>query len=194
MPEAAPRLLSVPAPPARRDRPRRRPHLLLVTDGGFRPDGTFVSWPVHDTAVWVPEDDRAFATRLARYCARNPVALERLTYDRTAKHVTTRYYGWYANRPRGMRGKAPAEATRRWAKALRRPSCSSSSRSTRSCARPAMAPFGSSRSLLASSPHWNRRSHGPRGARSSQPARRRPSSGGDRAVYSTDPDRNSYPA
>jgi len=23
---------------------------LLVTDGGFRPDGTFVSWPAHDTA------------------------------------------------------------------------------------------------------------------------------------------------
>ncbi len=42
------------------------------------------------TAVWVPEDDRAFATRLARYCARNPVALERLTYDRTAKAVTYR--------------------------------------------------------------------------------------------------------
>lgn len=42
------------------------------------------------TAVWVPEDDRAFATRLARYCARNPVALERLTYDRTAKVVTYR--------------------------------------------------------------------------------------------------------
>ena len=41
------------------------------------------TWPhsgfhVH-TAVWVPEDDRAFATRLARSCARNPVALERLT-------------------------------------------------------------------------------------------------------------------
>ncbi len=164
------------------------PHLhLLVTDGGFRPDGTFVSWPAHNTArlteafrravlrlfvrlelfdedqaagmltwpysgfhvhtaVWVPEDDRAFATRLARYCARNPVALERLTYDRAAKavtywsdksdgptagtetadpleflarvlehipdkgHVTTRYYGWYANRPRGMRDKA-ASAT-----------------------------------------------------------------------------------
>jgi len=93
------------------------PHLhLLVTDGGFRPDGTFVSWPAHDTgrlteafrcavlrlfvrlelfdltqaagmrtwphsgfhvhtAVWVPEDDWPFATRLARYCARNPVAL-----------------------------------------------------------------------------------------------------------------------
>ena len=85
------------------------PHLhLLVTDGGFRPDGTLVSSPVHDTArlteafrravlrlfvrltffdeeqaagmltwphsgfhvhtaVWVPEEDRAFATRLARY-------------------------------------------------------------------------------------------------------------------------------
>jgi len=187
------------------------PHLhLLVTDGGFRPDGTFVTWPAHDTArlteafrravlrrfvrlelfdedqaagmltwphsgfhvhtaVWVPEDDRAFATRLARYCARNPVALERLTYDRGATavtyrsdksegptagpetadpleflarvlvhipdkgQVTTRYYGWYANRPRGMRGKAapagppaivpaprlaPSEATRRWAALL----------------------------------------------------------------------------
>ena len=55
-------------------------------------------------------------------------------------HVTTRYYGWYANRPRGMRGKAggaaegaavavppaiapaprlaPTEATRRWAALL----------------------------------------------------------------------------
>ena len=191
------------------------PHLhLLVTDGGFRPDGTFVSWAAHDTArltealrravlrlfvrvelfdedqaagmltwphsgfhvhtaVWVPEHDRAFATRLARYCARNPVALDRLTYDRAATtvtyrsdksegptagtetadpleflarvlvhipdkgHVTTRYYGWYANRPRGMRRQAepagadplvpmvvapalaPTEATRRWAALLR---------------------------------------------------------------------------
>jgi hypothetical protein len=190
------------------------PHLhLLVTDGGFRPDGTFVSWPVHDTArlteafrravlrlfvrlalfdedqaagmltwphsgfhvhtaVRVMEDDRAFATRLARYCARNPVALERLTYDRAAKavtyrsdksegptagtetvdpleflarvlvhipdkgQVTTRYYGWYANRPRGTRRRAapaavdmppaivpaprlaPPEASRRWAALL----------------------------------------------------------------------------
>ena len=119
----------------------------------------------------MPEDDRAFATRLARYCARNPVALERLTYDRAAKavtdrsdksegptagtetvdplaflarvlvhipdkgHVTTRYYGWYANRPRGMRRQAesatgappviasaprlaPTEASRRWASLL----------------------------------------------------------------------------
>ena len=42
------------------------------------------------TAVWVPEEDRAFATRLARDCARNPVALERLTYDRAATAVTYR--------------------------------------------------------------------------------------------------------
>ncbi len=50
-------------------------------------------------------------------------------------HVLTRYYGWYANRPRGMRDKAasaadgppaivparrlaPTEATRRWAALL----------------------------------------------------------------------------
>jgi hypothetical protein len=37
-----------------------------------------------------PEDNRAFATRLARFCARNPVALERLIYDRTAEAVTYR--------------------------------------------------------------------------------------------------------
>lgn len=132
--------------------------------------GEFLS---NNTAVWVPEDDRAFATRLARYCARNPVAVERLTYDRTAKavtyrsdksegptagtetadpleflarvlthipdkgQVTTRYYGWYANRLRGMRHQAesvlidapvpivtpprlaPTEASRRWAALLR---------------------------------------------------------------------------
>jgi hypothetical protein len=148
----------------------------------------------------VPEDDRAFATRLARYCARNPVALERMTYDRAAKavtyrsdkadgptagtetadpleflarvlvhipdkgHVTTRYDGWYANRPRGMRDKAapaaadgplaivpaprlaPTEADRRWAKALRRPSSNRSLRSTRSRARRVAGPCGSSRS------------------------------------------------
>jgi len=35
-------------------------------------------------------DDRAFATRLARDCARNPVALERLPYHRAAKAVMYR--------------------------------------------------------------------------------------------------------
>ena len=100
------------------------PHLhMLVTDGGFRADGTFVPW-------------------LARYRARNPVALERLQYDgpgtpvryrsdkrdgptagtetvdpleflaRVVTHipnkhqVMTRYYGWYANRARGTRRRA----------------------------------------------------------------------------------------
>ncbi len=46
--------------------------------------------PTRLRAYWVSEDDRAFATRLARYCARNPVALERLTYDRAATAVTDR--------------------------------------------------------------------------------------------------------
>ena len=141
------------------------PHLhLLVIDGGFRPDGTFVSWSVHETArlteafrrvvlrlfvrldlfdedqaagmrtwphsgfhvhtaVWVPEDDRAFATRLARYCARNPIALERLTYDRTAKAVTYRSDksdGPPATvaAPRLAPRLAPTEAARRWAALL----------------------------------------------------------------------------
>ena len=35
---------------------------------------------VHD-GVWVAADDREFAVRLARYCARNPVALSRLEYQ-----------------------------------------------------------------------------------------------------------------
>jgi len=38
----------------------------------------------HDT-VLVPDLDMAFALRLARYCARNPVALERLEYDASAR-------------------------------------------------------------------------------------------------------------
>jgi len=106
------------------------PHLhLLVTDGGFRPDGCFVPLPLHDVAtlteafrravlrlfvrrglleaetaasmlawphsgfhvhdgVWVPAEDRAFATRLARYCARLPVALSRLAYRAHSGTVT----------------------------------------------------------------------------------------------------------
>ena len=38
----------------------------------------------------MPEDERAFATRVARYWARNPVALARVTYDRVARAVTYR--------------------------------------------------------------------------------------------------------
>jgi hypothetical protein len=106
----------------------------VVTDGGFRPDGTFVrwpGWPSHDTlqlteafrravlrlfvrrglfdaeqaqgmlqwphsgfhvhaGVRVPEADLAFALRLARYCARNPVALDRIAYDAASEQVTYR--------------------------------------------------------------------------------------------------------
>ena len=108
------------------------PHLhLLVTDGGFRPDGTFVHLPLHDVAtlteafrravlkmfvkrelldietaqgmlawphsgfhvhdaVWVAADDKEFTVRLARYCARNPVALGRMEYDEQQSAVTYR--------------------------------------------------------------------------------------------------------
>ena len=51
------------------------PHLhLLVTDGGFRPDGTFVSWPVHDTARLTEAFRRAVLrlfVRLALFIARS---------------------------------------------------------------------------------------------------------------------------
>ena len=42
------------------------------------------------TGVGVPEQYRAFALRRARYCARNPVALERLSDDAEADRVTYR--------------------------------------------------------------------------------------------------------
>ena len=107
------------------------PHIhMIVTDGGFRADGTFVSWPAHEAAplaeafrravlrlfvrrgvfededaramlawphsgfhvhdgVWVSAEDRPFALRLARYCARNPVALDRLPYEAGTRQVNT---------------------------------------------------------------------------------------------------------
>jgi len=100
-----------------------QPHVhAFVTDGGFRPDGTFVSMPAHSTevlteafrravlklfvdrelfepevadqmldwmhsgfsvhdSVWLDQDDAPAQARLARYCARCPVSLERLEYD-----------------------------------------------------------------------------------------------------------------
>jgi hypothetical protein len=92
---------------------------LLVTDGCFRPDGTFLHLPFHEVAtlteafgravlklfvkrelmdietaqsmlawphsgfhvhdaVWEAADDKEFTVRLARYCARHPVALDRM--------------------------------------------------------------------------------------------------------------------
>ncbi|NIM52354.1 MAG: IS91 family transposase, partial [Gemmatimonadales bacterium] len=115
-----------------------QPHLhVLVTDGGFRADGTFVRWPLHDVAtlseafrravlrlfvrrglmnaetargmlawphsgfhvhdgVWVAAADREFAVRLARYCARNPVALRRLEYQSDNATVT-----YHSDKPTG---------------------------------------------------------------------------------------------
>ena len=52
-----------------------------------------LTWPhagFTSTPRWGAEDDRAFAARLARCCARSPVALERQTFDRAAKAVTDR--------------------------------------------------------------------------------------------------------
>ena len=104
---------------------------MIVTDGGFRADGTFLPRPAHDTAalteafrravlrlfvrrgifeaddaegmlawppsgfhvpdgVWVADGDLDFAKRLARYCARHPVALDRLQYDGPATSVQHR--------------------------------------------------------------------------------------------------------
>ncbi len=51
-----------------------------------------LAWPhsgfhVHD-GVWIAAEDREFAVRLARYCARNPVALSRLEYQPDNATVT----------------------------------------------------------------------------------------------------------
>ncbi|MFQ5691302.1 MAG: transposase [Gemmatimonadota bacterium] len=110
---------------------------MLVTDGGFRPDGTFVRLPLHDVAtlteafrravlrlfvrrelldsdtaagmlawphsgfhvhdgVSVPADDRGFTVRLARYCARKPIALGRLAYQEHDNSVT-----YHSDKPAG---------------------------------------------------------------------------------------------
>lgn len=75
----------------------RRAVLRLFVKRGYFEDHeaqAMLEWPhsgfhVHDE-VLVPEDDTAFALRLARYCARNPVALERLEYDAKASRVKYR--------------------------------------------------------------------------------------------------------
>ncbi len=72
-----------------------------------------LTWPHtgfhRHTAVWVAEDGPALATRLARCCARDPVALERLTYDRTAKAMTYR----------SDKSEGPMPATRRRRRSMR---------------------------------------------------------------------------
>jgi hypothetical protein len=69
---------------------------LFVRRGFFDEDQAqaMLQWPhsgfhVH-TGVGVGEEDRPFALRLARYCARNPLALGRLTYDPATEQLTYR--------------------------------------------------------------------------------------------------------
>ena len=126
------------------------PHLhLLVTDGGFRPDGTFVSWPAHDTArlteafrravlrlfvrvelfdltqaagmltwphsgfhvhtaVWIPEDDRAFdpprALLRAEPCGPRAADLRPRRADRdvSLRQVGGTHGGYRDGRPPGV--------------------------------------------------------------------------------------------
>jgi hypothetical protein len=59
-----------------------------------------LNWPhsgfhAHD-GVWVAADDKEFTVRLARYCARNPVALGRMEYDEQQSAVT-----YHSDKPTG---------------------------------------------------------------------------------------------
>ena len=61
---------------------------------------SMLAWPhsgfhVHD-GVWVAADDRDFTVRLARYCARNPVALGRMEYQEQDGSVT-----YHSDKPSG---------------------------------------------------------------------------------------------
>ena len=66
------------------------PHLhLLVTDGGFRPDGTFVSWPAHDTARLT----EAFRRAVLRLFVR----LELFDEDQAAGMLTWPHSGFHVH-------------------------------------------------------------------------------------------------
>ncbi|MEE9230846.1 MAG: transposase, partial [Acidobacteriota bacterium] len=65
---------------------QRPSHMLAWPHSGFH---------VHD-GVWVAADNREFAVRLARYCARNPVALSRLEYQSDDATVT-----YHSDKPTG---------------------------------------------------------------------------------------------
>ncbi len=59
-----------------------------------------LAWPhsgfhIHD-AVWAAADDKDFTVRLARYCARNPVALGRMEYSQEDSAVT-----YHSDKPTG---------------------------------------------------------------------------------------------
>ena len=62
------------------------PHLhLVVTDGAFRPDGTFLPLGYDEIEVLIEAFRRG---QVARYAARAPIALERLSYDASKQQVT----------------------------------------------------------------------------------------------------------
>ena len=69
------------------------------------------------TGVWVAADDREFAVRLARYCARNPVALSRLEYQSDNATVT-----YHSDKPTGPTA-GWVELWRKCGVAKRRTSC-----------------------------------------------------------------------
>lgn len=70
-----------------------------VTDGGFRPDGTFVSWPVHDTAPMT----EAFRRAVLRLFVR----LGLFDEDQAAGRLTWPHSGFHVLRPSG---RAPSGA------------------------------------------------------------------------------------
>ena len=116
------------------------PHLhLRVTDGGLRPDGTFVAWPADDrsaNAVTYRSDKSEGPTAGTETVDPLEFLARVLVHSADRGHVTPRYHGRYAHHPRGVRGKAapaapdgpttmvsaprlpPSASTRRWAALL----------------------------------------------------------------------------
>ena len=145
------------------------PHLhLIVTDGGFRPEGTFVSWPVHDTARLTEAVGRAVLLLFFRLAVCDEdQATGMLAWPHSGFHVQTatcrrRRGSPQTTVPSRSASRAIARGTpwRRGATAERtaprrlpprppaagRPSYNRSSRSIRSRAHSAPARCGSSRS------------------------------------------------
>jgi hypothetical protein len=82
---------------------------LLVTDGGFRPDGTFVSWPAHDTARLT----EAFRRAVLRLFVRRELfdedqAAGMLGWPHSGFHVHTAVGGVAATDLRGRPTRVPA--------------------------------------------------------------------------------------
>jgi hypothetical protein len=97
------------------------PHLhRLVTDGGFRPDGTLVSWPAHDTAR-LTEAFRRAVLRLFVHVElfEEDQAAGMLTWPHSGFHVHTAAWEGPFGSPRtiarsrpGLLGPAPAIPSR----------------------------------------------------------------------------------